>query len=85
MGQAQPKPAVAAAVDAAETVLVVDDSGLQRRILSSSLNRWGYHVIEAASGEEALEICCGAGPDLIVSDWMMPGMGGLEFCQRFRA
>ncbi len=76
---------MAAAVETAETVLVVDDSRLQRRILSSSLNRWGYHVIEAASGEEALEICRGAGPDLIVSDWMMPGMGGLEFCQRFRA
>ena len=69
---------------AQETVLVVDDSRLQRRILSSYLNSWGYRVIEAASGEAALAICQFESPDLIISDWMMPGMGGLEFCQAFR-
>jgi len=75
---------VAAPPAAAETVLIVDDSRLQRRILSSYLNGWGYRVIEAASGEEALKICERESPDLIVSDWMMPGMGGLEFCQAYR-
>ena len=67
-----------------ETVLVVDDSRLQRRILTSYLNGWGYRVIEANSGERALEICKAECPDIILSDWMMPGMGGLEFCQTFR-
>lgn len=66
-------------------VLIVDDSALQRRILSSSVRRWGFHVSEAASGEEAMALCAEAPPDLVLSDWMMPGMSGLDFCQRFRA
>lgn len=70
---------------AIKRVLVVDDSRLQRRILSASLNKWGFEVWEAESGVEALEICRKAPPDLVVSDWMMPGMDGLEFCQKFRA
>lgn len=65
-------------------VLVVDDSRLQRKILSASLVRWGFDVLEAASGEDALAICADHRPDLILSDWMMPGMSGLEFCQAFR-
>jgi len=65
-------------------VLVVDDSRLQRRILTALLQRWGFEVIEAASGPEALEISAGQAPDFVVSDWMMPGMDGPEFCRRFR-
>ncbi|CUH51492.1 PP2C family protein-serine/threonine phosphatase [Shimia marina] len=65
-------------------VLLVDDSRVQRRILSLSLKRDGYDVIEAASGQEALDICREDPPDLILSDWMMPGMSGLEFCRAFR-
>ena len=65
-------------------VLVVDDSRLQRRILTASLTRWGYRVSEAASGQEALDACRRDPPDLVISDWMMPGMDGLEFCQAFR-
>ncbi len=64
--------------------LVVDDSRLQRRILKKSLNRWGFDVVEAGSGEEALAECQNTMPDLIISDWMMPGMSGLEFCRAFR-
>ncbi len=66
-------------------VLVVDDSLAQRRLLTRTLNKWGYETIEAASGEEALEICRGASIDIIISDWMMPGMSGVEFCKAFRA
>lgn len=65
-------------------VLVVDDSRAQRKILSSSLKRWGYEVLEADSGIAALEICKRETLDLILSDWMMPGMNGLEFCIAFR-
>jgi len=68
----------------AKVVLVVDDSKAQRRILSVNLARWSYKVHEAASGAEALEICKSDGIDLVVSDWMMPGMNGLEFCKAFR-
>lgn len=65
-------------------VLVVDDSRLQRKILSSSLKRWGFDVTEAGSGREALELIQVNTPDLVISDWMMPGMDGLEFCSAFR-
>ncbi len=65
-------------------VLVVDDSRLQRRILVASLKKWGFDVVEADSGASAMEICLQETPDLILSDWMMPGMNGLEFCRNLR-
>ncbi|GHG82880.1 PP2C family protein-serine/threonine phosphatase [Pseudodonghicola xiamenensis] len=65
-------------------VLVVDDSRLQRHILMSSLKKWGFEVIEAESGEQAMDICRNDPPDVILSDWMMPGMSGLDFCRAFR-
>ena len=65
-------------------VLVVDDSKAQRKILQMQLTRWGYQVTEAASGEEALALCMAQDFDIILSDWMMPGMTGLEFCRVFR-
>lgn len=67
-----------------QKVLVVDDSRLQRRILVSSLKKWGFEVIEADSGEAAMALCQTEPPDLVLSDWMMPGMNGLEFCKAFR-
>jgi len=69
---------------AQKVVLVVDDSRVQRKILSASLNRWGYAVVEAGSGEAAMDICRTSPVDIVLSDWMMPGMNGLEFCQEFR-
>ncbi|MFK7745029.1 MAG: PP2C family protein-serine/threonine phosphatase [Roseobacter sp.] len=65
-------------------VLVVDDSRLQRKILSSSLVRWGYQVVEAESGQEALQIWTEQRPELVISDWVMPGMSGIDFCKEFR-
>jgi phosphoserine phosphatase RsbU/P len=69
---------------AVQNVLIVDDSEVQRKILASSLLRWGYSVFEAESGERALELCAVTSMDLIFSDWMMPGMSGLDFCRIFR-
>lgn len=66
-------------------VLIVDDSKAQRRILAVQLARWGYRVAEAESGEAALALCQEQGFDIVLSDWMMPGMTGLELCQAFRA
>jgi len=66
-------------------VLVVDDSTAQRRVLALQLQRWGYRVVEAASGEEALRACQTTDFEMVVSDWMMPGMTGLEFCQSFKS
>lgn len=65
-------------------VLIVDDSRMQRKILSASLSKMGYLVTDAASGEEALDLCMQNQYDLVLSDWMMPGMDGPEFCARFR-
>jgi len=66
-------------------VLVVDDSRMQRRILAAQLARSGYEVLEAETGEAALHICATHEIELVLSDWMMPGMSGLEFCRAFRA
>jgi len=73
-----------AAVKTGRRVLVVDDSRAQRRILGTYLRQWGYVVEEAASGGEAIDICHRDLPDLVVSDWMMPGMSGPEFCRAIR-
>jgi phosphoserine phosphatase RsbU/P len=66
-------------------VLVVDDSRAQRRLLTVSLQRVGYIVTEAASGGEALALCRNEAFDIVISDWVMPGMSGLDFCRAFRA
>jgi sigma-B regulation protein RsbU (phosphoserine phosphatase) len=70
---------------AVRSVLVVDDSRAQRALLTRMLSRWGYAVQEAPSAPAALEICRAQAPDLVLSDWVMPEMDGLEFCRRFRA
>ena len=68
----------------ARRVLVVDDSRLQRRILVSLLKRPGLEVIEASSGEEALALCREHPVEIVLSDWMMPGMSGLDLCRALR-
>ncbi|MEM7597795.1 MAG: SpoIIE family protein phosphatase [Pseudomonadota bacterium] len=68
-----------------KTVLVVDDSRAQRMMLCKVMERQGYTVHEAGSGLDALKICQSGIPDLVLSDWMMPGMDGLEFCEAFRS
>jgi sigma-B regulation protein RsbU (phosphoserine phosphatase) len=80
-----PPPDPAPAVRKSRLVLVVDDSRAQRRVLATVLKRWGYRVIEAESGQAALALCRAHPVEIILSDWMMPGMSGLEFCRQFRA
>jgi sigma-B regulation protein RsbU (phosphoserine phosphatase) len=65
-------------------ILIVDDSRTQRRIISAMLAWWDVEIQEADSGEAALDLCLSFRPDLILSDWMMPGMSGLDFCKKFR-
>jgi len=71
-------------MQAVRSVLVVDDSPSLRLTLSRMLRRAGYQVREAASGIDALRACRDDPPDLVFSDWMMPGMSGLDFCRKFR-
>lgn len=66
-------------------VLIVDDSKAQRHLLRVSLEKWGYLITEANSGNEALQLCQTGTFDIILSDWMMPGLTGLEFCRAYRA
>ena len=66
-------------------ILVVDDSAAQRTVLARMLSRWGYGVLQAGSGAEALAICRDRPVEMVLSDWMMPGLSGLDFCREFRA
>ena len=65
-------------------MLVVDDSASQRRVLRAHLARWGYSVSEASSGTEALKLFRAGEFDVVISDWMMPGMDGLQLCRACR-
>ena len=67
-------------------VLVVDDSPTMRRIVTNTLKRIGYADLkEAENGQEALILLGGNEFDLIVTDWNMPGMSGLEFIKSVRS
>jgi len=66
------------------SILVVDDSKVQRKILIAGLKQTGYRVLEAGSGDAALEICRREQVDIVLSDWIMPGMSGLDLCRAFR-
>lgn len=68
----------------AGTVLVVDDSRVGRMAVESVLKAEGHRVIDAESGQEALEVLEQMRPDLIVLDVRMPGMDGFELCERIR-
>ena len=64
--------------------LIVDDSRVIRKVSRRILEALGYSVIEAENGEEALAKCVQAMPDLILLNWNMPLMGGLEFVTALR-
>jgi len=66
------------------TILIVDDEPQIRRVMRTTLSSHGYAVVEAASGEEALEKLRAVRPDLIVLDVNMPGISGLETCAEIR-
>ena len=78
-------PIAVSAPESRWRVLVVDDSEAQRRVLGGLLRRWGYTVTEAESGAEALDLLRRQDIDIVISDWIMPGMTGLDFCRAFRA
>lgn len=65
--------------------LVVDDSRALRRVLGVMLQQLGFQVREAANGSDALaELARGPRPDVVLVDWNMPVMNGLEFIQQVR-
>jgi two-component system KDP operon response regulator KdpE len=66
------------------TILIVDDEPQIRRVLLTTLTSEVYAVVEAKSGEEALEKMRSERPDLVLLDTNMPGMSGLETCREIR-
>ncbi len=62
-----------------KTILVVEDEFHIREIIKLTFEMKGYNVLEAVNGKEALKIVAGQKPDVVVTDIMMPEMGGLEF------
>jgi signal transduction histidine kinase len=67
-----------------QTILVVDDDATCRRVVAKILGPEGYPIVEAAGGSEALAIAATAPPDLVILDWNMPDMSGLEVLRRLR-
>lgn len=66
-------------------ILIADDSSDAREILARLLKRWGHEVVAADNGREAWEILAREPIRLVISDWMMPYVDGLELCRRVRA
>src|SRR6202050_1958542 len=66
------------------TILVVDDEPQLRRAMKATLTDLGYSVIDAKTGEEALEKLRHETPELVLLDLNMPGIGGLETCRAIR-
>ena len=66
------------------SVLVIEDEQEVREMLNFSLSRSGFNVWETASAEEALRRLDGPLPSLVIIDWMLPGMNGVDFVRRLR-
>ena len=65
-------------------ILIADDDPVTLKLLSSRLCAWGHTVHQAADGNTAWETIRSTPVDMVISDWMMPGMDGLELCRRIR-
>jgi two-component system chemotaxis response regulator CheY len=67
-----------------KTCLVVDDSGVVRKVARRIVETLNFSVIEAEDGEKALEACKRSMPEAVLLDWNMPVMDGLEFLVNLR-
>jgi two-component system phosphate regulon response regulator PhoB len=67
------------------TVLIAEDESALVTLLRYNLEREGYRVVEATDGEEALLLAAEEKPDLVLLDWMLPQLSGIEVCRRLRA
>ncbi|KNX42802.1 Phosphate regulon transcriptional regulatory protein PhoB [Roseovarius tolerans] len=66
------------------TVLLVEDEPAQREVLGYNLEADGFRVVTASNGEEALLMVSEMPPDIIVLDWMMPNVSGIEVCRQLK-
>lgn len=67
-----------------KTILVADDESHILHVVSLKLSNAGYRVVTARDGQEALELAQQEHPDLIITDYHMPELSGLELCQRLK-
>ncbi len=67
------------------SVLVAEDEGALVTLLRYNLEREGYRVLEAMDGEAALLVAAEEKPDLVLLDWMLPQLSGIEVCRRLRS
>jgi two-component system phosphate regulon response regulator PhoB len=67
------------------TILIVEDEADVAELLRYNLEAEGFRVSTAESGDEAVERIRDGVPDLILLDWMLPGLSGIELCRRWRA
>lgn len=68
-----------------KTILIVDDEPHIRYMLELKLSNEGFMVLTASNGRQAYDLACQDHPDLVISDYQMPGADGLELCLRLRA
>jgi two-component system, cell cycle response regulator len=66
-------------------VLIADDDNISRLILRKAVERAGHECLDASDGVEAWELFQASDFDVVISDWMMPRMSGIEFCHKVRA
>ena len=67
------------------TILLVEDEPAIQELIAANLTRAGHHVLRAGDAETGQRIVRDALPDLILLDWMLPGMSGVEFAKRLRS
>lgn len=66
------------------TILVVEDEPAIQELISATLQHAGHRVMRAYSAEEAVPLVNGTLPDVVLLDWMLPGMNGIQFARRLR-
>lgn len=66
-------------------ILYIDDKAEMRELLQRYLTAWGYEATGAADGESGWSLIREANPDIVITDWMMPGLDGIELCRRIRS
>ena len=66
-------------------ILIAEDDPVSRRLLEATLVKWKYEAVVTVDGNEAWEVLQREGaPELAILDWAMPGLDGVELCQRLR-